>query len=109
MRYIADLHIHSKYSRACSPRLVPEIIAEWCRKKGVDIVACADFTHPKWFAELKSKLKSAGNGLYELAGDKKQAAEPVYFFPSTEVSCIYSKDGKVRRLHILILLRRLRW
>lgn len=102
MRYIADLHIHSKYSRACSPRLEPEIIAEWCRKKGVGIVSCADFTHPKWFAELKSKLKSAGNGLYELVGDKKQAIKPVYFFISTEVSCIYSKGGKVRRLHILI-------
>jgi len=102
MRYIADLHIHSKYSRACSPRLEPEIIAEWCRKKGVDIVSCADFTHPKWFTELKSKLKSAGNGLYELVGDEKQATSPVYFFISTEVSCIYSKGGKVRRLHILI-------
>lgn len=102
MRYIADLHIHSKYSRACSPRLEPEIIADWCRKKGVDIVSCADFTHPKWFLELKSKLKSAGNGLYELAEDKNQAVRPVYFFISTEVSCIYSKGGKVRRLHILI-------
>ena len=102
MRYIADLHIHSKYSRACSSRLDLENIEKWCQIKGVDIVACADFTHPKWFAELKSKLKSAGNGLYELAGDKKQAAQPVYFFPSTEVSCIYSKGGKVRRLHVLI-------
>jgi uncharacterized protein (TIGR00375 family) len=102
MRYIADLHIHSKYSRACSPRLVPETIAEWCRIKGVDIVACADFTHPKWFLELKNKLKPAGNGLYELAGDKKQAKQPVYFFISTEVSCIYSKGGKCRRLHIVI-------
>ncbi len=102
MRYIADLHIHSKYSRACSTRLVPEIIAEWCRKKGVDIVACADFTHPRWFAELKNKLRLAKNGLYELAGDKKQVDRPVYFFISTEVSCIYSKSGKVRRLHLII-------
>lgn len=101
MRYIADLHIHSKYSRACSPRLVPETIAEWCRKKGVDIVSCADFTHPKWFAELKGKLKPAGNGLYKLA-EEKQAERPVYFFISTEVSCIYSKGGKCRRLHIII-------
>ncbi|MFZ5363874.1 MAG: endonuclease Q family protein [Patescibacteria group bacterium] len=102
MRYISDLHIHSKYSRACSPRLVPEIIAEWSRKKGVDIISCADFTHPKWFSELKSKLKLAKNGLYELAEDEKQATQPVYFFISTEVSCIYSKGGKCRRLHILI-------
>ena len=110
MRYIADLHIHSKYSRACSPRLVPETIAEWCRKKGVDIVSCADFTHPKWFAELKSKLRLAKNGLYELVEKspsgpplkKGEAPRPVYFFISTEISCIYSKGGKVRRLHLVI-------
>jgi uncharacterized protein (TIGR00375 family) len=102
MRYVADLHIHSKYSRACSPRLVPETIVEWCRKKGVDIVACADFTHPKWFLELKNKLRLAKNGLYELVDDKEQGTRPVYFFISTEVSCIYSKGGKVRRLHLII-------
>jgi uncharacterized protein (TIGR00375 family) len=102
MQYIADLHIHSKYSRACSTRLTPENIVDWCRRKGVDIVACADFTHPKWFAELKNKLKLAKNGLYELVGDKEQNNRPVYFFISTEISCIYSKNGKIRRLHILI-------
>jgi uncharacterized protein (TIGR00375 family) len=112
MRYIADLHIHSKYSRACSSRLELENIERWCRIKGVDIVASADFTHPKWFAELKSKLKLAKNGLYELAEKSPSSPplkkreegglRPVYFLLSTEISCIYSKGGKVRRLHILI-------
>ena len=59
MKYIADLHIHSKYSRACSKELVPENIDLWCRIKGVDIVATGDFTHPKWFAELAEKLEPA--------------------------------------------------
>ncbi len=102
MRYIADLHIHSKYSRACSSRLELEIIEEWCQKKGVDIISCADFTHPKWFSELKSKMRLAKNGLYELVRNKNRSDRSVYFFLSTEISCIYSKGGKVRRLHILI-------
>lgn len=115
MRYIADLHIHSKYSRACSPRLELENIEKWCQIKGVDIVATADFTHPKWFVELKEKLEPAENGLYQLKikslrfqiKNRKSKIEnlvqrPVYFFLSTEVSCIYSKGGKVRRLHIII-------
>ncbi|OGF21652.1 DNA helicase UvrD [Candidatus Falkowbacteria bacterium RIFOXYB2_FULL_38_15] len=100
MRYIADLHIHSKYSRACSPRLELENIAEGCRRKGIDIISSADFTHPKWFAGMREKLVEAGNGLYKLkAGDK---GSPVYFLLSTEISCIYSKGGKVRRLHLVI-------
>jgi len=108
MRYIADLHIHSKYSRACSSRLSLEEIEKWCRIKGVDIVASADFTHPKWFAELKSKLTLADNGLYELVKSpsispfSKGGLRGIYFLLSTEVSCIYSKNGQVRRLHILI-------
>ena len=64
MRYIADLHIHSKYSRACSKELTPENIDLWCRIKGIDIVATGDFTHPKWFAELSSeKIGIAEEGL----------------------------------------------
>ncbi len=109
MRYIADLHIHSKYSRACSPRLELENIAEGCRRKGVDIISSADFTHPKWFAGMKEKLVEAGNGLYELKKspsnltlEKGEAVRQVYFLLSTEISCIYSKGGKVRRLHLVI-------
>lgn len=108
MRYIADLHIHSKYSRACSPRLELETIAEGCRRKGINIVSCADFTHPKWFAAMKEKLVSADNGLYKLAKSplnpplEKGEIRPIYFLLSTEISCIYSKGGKVRRLHIVI-------
>lgn len=99
MKYTVDLHIHSKYSRACSKDLELENIEKWCGKKGVDIVATADFTHPLWFKNLKSKLEESEPGLYKLKGSKSK----VRFLNSTELSCIYSKGGKVRRLHIVVL------
>ena len=69
MRQIADLHIHSKYSRACSQDLVLEKIAEWCGYKGIDIVATGDFTHPAWFKDIKEQLEPMGNGLFKLKAD----------------------------------------
>ena len=98
MQYIADLHIHSKYSRATSKNLDLENIDLWARKKGIDIVATGDWTHPAWFSELKKKLEPQGNGLYKL----KDTDGKVKFFLSTEIACIYSKGGKVRRLHIVV-------
>ncbi len=62
MRYIADLHIHSKYSRACSRDLDLERINEWAKIKGIVIVACADWTHPVWLKELKAKLGKPSRG-----------------------------------------------
>ena len=101
MRYIADLHIHSKYSRACSPRLELENIAEGCRRKGVDIISSADFTHPKWFAGMKEKLVEAGNGLYELKKspsnltlEKGEAVRQVYFLLSTESAVFIPRAEK---------------
>lgn len=100
MRYIADLHIHSKYSRACSPDLTLANIDKTCRQKGVNIVATADFTHPLWFREIKNNLEEIGSsGLYQLKGSDGK----IKFIFSTEIACIYSKGGKVRRLHIVIL------
>jgi uncharacterized protein (TIGR00375 family) len=99
MEFLADLHIHSKYSRACSKDLVPETIAKWARIKGVQIVGTGDFTHPLWFKELKEKLEPAGGGLYRISGDP---SSPFFVF-SSEISCIYSKGGKVRRIHVLLL------
>jgi uncharacterized protein (TIGR00375 family) len=98
MQYIADLHIHSKYSRATSRDADLEHIELWCKKKGINIVATGDWTHPVWFSELQKKLEPLGNGLYQLKGSDGQ----IKFFCSTEVSCIYSKGGKVRRLHIVV-------
>ena len=100
MRQILDLHLHSKYSRACSPDLTLENIEKTCRTKGVDIIATADFTHPKWFSELENKLEEIGEtGLYKLKGSDGK----IKFIFSTEIACIYSQGGKVRRLHLVVL------
>ena len=96
MKIITDLHLHSKYSRAVSPKMVLEEIDVWARKKGINIISAPDFTHPLWFKELRTKLKQVEKGLYEISGGKTR------FLLSTEISCIYSKKGKVRRIHILI-------
>ena len=61
---IADLHIHSKYSRATSKDCVPEHLDAWARRKGIDLVGTGDFTHPAWREELKEKLQPAEEGLY---------------------------------------------
>ena len=99
MRYIADLHIHSKYSRACSQDLTLENIAKWCEKKGIDIVATADFTHPAWFSEIENKLEEAAEGLYRL----KDGSSKTLFILSTELSQIYKKGDKTRRIHNIVL------
>lgn len=96
MAYVADLHIHSKYSRACSPNLNIPNLSKWAKFKGIDLLGTGDFLHPLWFAELKKDLKKLGSGFYEFDGVK--------FVYSTEVSCIYSEGGKLRRIHTLIIL-----
>ncbi len=69
MQIIADLHIHSYLSRACSPQLRPEMLYKWCQLKGITVLATGDFTHPKWIAELKEKLVPAEPGLFALRAD----------------------------------------
>lgn len=99
MRIIADLHLHSKYSRAVSPQMILPTIAQWAEKKGIGLVGTGDFTHPMWFRELKDGLKEAGNGIYQVKNTK--------FLLTTEVSCIYSDKGKGRRVHLLIIFPKL--
>jgi len=99
MRIIADLHIHSKYSRSCSPDLDLEHIERWCKYKGIDVIGTADFTHPKWFSELKNKLEEQETGLYKLKGTDGK----VRFIMTTELSCIYTQGGKCRRIHLCVL------
>ena len=95
MSYLADLHIHSSYAYATSKALTLENLASWARFKGLDLLATADFTHPRWFAELESRLSPAGgDGLYEFDG--------VRFVLGTEVSCVYRQGGRVRRIHVLL-------
>lgn len=100
MRIIADLHIHSRYSRATSPDMNLDTIAMWARLKGIDIVGTGDFTHPRHFASIEERLKEAEHGLYELKDSKEK--NPARFMLSAEVSNIYKQDGKTRKIHCLI-------
>ncbi|KKS34182.1 MAG: UvrD/REP helicase [Parcubacteria group bacterium GW2011_GWC2_42_12] len=110
MQQILDLHIHSKYSRSCSPELTLENIDAACRLKGVDIIATGDFTFPNWFSDIKNKLEEtipltplyqggSKSGLYKLKSAKD---DKVKFILSTEVALIYKDGGKARRIHIVI-------
>lgn len=94
MKFIADFHIHSKYSRATSPEMDIEHIAQWAKYKGIDLVGTGDFTHPLWFAEIKSKLKGHSDGIYEYNQTK--------FILTAELSLIYSQGGKTRKIHLVI-------
>lgn len=108
--YIADLHIHSRYSRATSRDLTPEQLELQARKKGIRLLGTGDFTHPAWRKELKEKLIPAEEGLYRLREDYALSPEAgteegrTRFVVSGEISSIYKQDGKVRKVHSLILL-----
>jgi len=101
MRYICDFHIHSKYSRATSPQMDLDNLDKWARYKGIQVIGTGDFTHPLWFKEIKSKLEPLGNGLFKL---KKSLDDDVFFILTAEVSCIYTKAGKGRRVHLVIFM-----
>jgi len=111
MRFHADLHVHSKYSRATSRDLDLEHLAAWACRKGIGVVATGDFTHPAWCAELKRKLVPAEPGLYRLRDDIEQAIAqtlpvacrtPVRFMLEVEISTIYKKAERTRKIHHLI-------
>lgn len=104
MQQILDLHIHSKYSRACSRDLTLPNIEAACRIKGVDIIATGDFTYPAWFADIKNELDPSASsgqesGLYRL---KTAKDNKVKFILSTEFALIYKDGGKVRRIHLVV-------
>ena len=113
MSFIADLHIHSKYSRACSRNLDLPNINAWCQIKGIDLVSTADFTHPAWFSQLTKQLEECDTGVYRLRdkfyNDNLSVVVPpnckhrVRFICSTEISLIYKRHDKVRKVHLLIL------
>src|SRR5581483_3925057 len=100
MRFYADLHVHSKYARACSTHADLEHMAFWGALKGIGVIATGDFTHPAWLAELKAKLVPAESGLFRLREEiEKQVQEKlpaacrtsVRFILSVEISTIYKK------------------
>jgi uncharacterized protein (TIGR00375 family) len=108
--FIADFHIHSKYSRATSKDCVPEMLELWARRKGLDLIGTGDFTHPAWREELREKLVPAEEGLYTLKDSFRREDDvggsnrKPRFMISGEISSIYKKNGKVRKVHNVILL-----
>ena len=103
MRFIADFHIHSKYSRATSPQMDLENLDKWAKIKGIKVLGTGDFTHPEWFKNLKEKLEPAETGLFRLKiKDSRPKNNTTRFILTTEISCIYSKKNKVRKIHIII-------
>ncbi len=112
MQFVADLHLHSKYSRAVSPRMTLPVMEEYACKKGLDILTASDFTHPLWFKEISSQLEESAEGLYKI---KDQISPPkadqpwaensqkqIYFLLSTEIASIYKQGDKLRRIHSLV-------
>jgi len=116
MQFIADFHIHSKHSRATSRDMDLENLDKWAKIKGIKVLGTGDFTHPEWLRNLKEKLEPAEPGLYKLRSRKYEETKNEFFRSSdfrlqtaevrfiltTEISCIYSKGGRVRKIHILI-------
>lgn len=121
MRFIADLHIHSHFSISTSPQLTPEQLEAWAGIKGITVIGTGDFTHPGWLEELKVKLEPAEEGLFRLKREYRLDAEeaqaslpalnrqgeelgPVRFLLTAEISNIYRRAEKVRKVHNLILV-----
>lgn len=109
--YIADLHIHSPFSRATSRDSMPATLAAWARIKGIQVVGSGDFTHPGWFKLLQELLEPAEPGFYRLKDERQPpvvlpglppSGAPVRFMLSAEISCIYKRDGAVRKVHNLL-------
>src|SRR5918996_3760173 len=111
--FYADLHIHSKYSRACSQDCDLEHLALVGRRKGITVIGTGDFTHPKWFEELSSTLVPAEPGLFRLRPDLERSVEdrlpascqgPVRFLLSVEISTIYKRAERTRKVHHLLYM-----
>jgi uncharacterized protein (TIGR00375 family) len=98
MDVIADLHLHSKYSRAVSQQMVIPEIARWARKKGLGLVGAADWTHPLWIRELRENLIEVSDGVY---GWRADPAGPKFLL-TTEIASIFSQEGKLRRIHTMV-------
>jgi uncharacterized protein (TIGR00375 family) len=101
MKFIADFHIHSHFSIATSKDLIPEQLDFWAQRKGIQVVGTGDFSHPGWLKELEQKLEPAEPGLFTLRKDFQKVTyeKPTRFILTAEISNIYKKNGKVRKVH----------
>src|SRR5215217_960673 len=111
MRFVADLHVHSRYSRACSRDCDLEHLAWWAARKGIGLVGTGDLCHPAWAAEIREKLVPAEPGLFRLRPDLERAVldtlpppvrVPVRFQLSVEISTIYKRGERTRKVHHLL-------
>eukprot|EP01022_Parablepharisma_sp_SALTPOND_P020184 TRINITY_DN3599_c0_g6_i1.p1 TRINITY_DN3599_c0_g6~~TRINITY_DN3599_c0_g6_i1.p1 ORF type:complete len:1113 (+),score=338.08 TRINITY_DN3599_c0_g6_i1:8066-11404(+) len=113
-QFLADLHIHSRYSRATSKQLVPRVLAAWARVKGLHVLGTGDFTHPTWRKELAEELEpDSASGLLRLKNTRNLTREIPFldgyelsgrtlFMLQAEISSIYKKNGAVRKIHNLV-------
>ncbi len=113
MQFAADFHIHSPYSRATSPDMEIETLNRYAQIKGITVIGTGDFTHPAWLANIQKKLEPAEHGLFKLKAEYKTASDnsvpsicrsEVRFILTAEISCIYSKNGRVRKVHNLLIV-----
>lgn len=111
MRFLADLHVHSHYSRATSKEMNIVSLTKWSQLKGTHLIGTGDFTHPRWFDEMQRTLEPAEPGLFKLRPEDEKEIHadvfascriPMRFILSVEVSTIYKKNGRVRKLHNLL-------
>lgn len=111
---IVDLHVHSHWSRATSRDCTLEGLYRWGKIKGINVIGTGDFTHPGWFEELRAKLEPAEGGLFRLRSELAEAIDRelppsvrgavIRFVPTVEIATIYSKGGRVRKLHQLVVM-----
>ena len=113
VRHYVDLHIHSKYSRACSRDCDLEHLSWWARRKGITVIGTGDLTHPAWAEEIRTKLVPAEDGLFKLRDDLDREVlrtlppschTPVRFLLEVEISTIYKRGDKTRKVHHLCYL-----
>ena len=113
MRFAIDVHLHSRYARATSRDLIPENLHRWSALKGITVVGTGDYTHPAWFGELREKLEAAEEGLFRLKPTLSEAVDAelptscrgqVRFMLSVEISSIYKKNGRTRKIHNVVIL-----
>jgi uncharacterized protein (TIGR00375 family) len=113
MKFVADLHLHSHFSRATSKNLNLEYLSKWAQLKGVQVVGTGDIAHPGWLEEMKKKLQPAEEGLFKLKEEFstpiqkevfKACQNPIRFMLAGEISNIYKKNDKVRKIHNVVFL-----
>lgn len=102
MQFVADLHLHSRYSRAVSEQMILSEMTRWAVKKGIDLLTASDFTHPLWLRTIKGELEESGAGVYKMKDERSKVKNNVRFILTTEIASIYKQGEKLRRIHNLL-------